>query len=357
MRPLCRARLNHLLRSYADLTIGVVGDFFLDSYFDCDPGLNEPSLETGRDCYQVVRTRRQAGAAGTVAANLVALGVGRVEAVGFCGDDGEGYELRRAMAGLGLGMEGFVTAPGRFTPTYGKPTYVAPQGAAGRRRAWQVTEELERLDIKNRQRTPASLQDELEEHVRRGLARWDGLLVVDQVSEANCGVVTARLRRLLNEAAAAAPERAALVDSRERISSFRHLIVKPNQSEAAVAMGQPRARSLTAARRHAAALAQRTGRPVFLTLSERGMVVSDGGPSQVVPGVPVEGPVDPVGAGDSTSAAIVASLASGAGLLEAAAIANLVGSITVQQIGTTGTAPPSWIRRRFDEVADGLSAS
>jgi bifunctional ADP-heptose synthase (sugar kinase/adenylyltransferase) len=72
-----RTRLRELLDRFPDLRVGVMGDFFLDAYYDCAPELNELSLETGRNCYQVVRTRRQAGAAGTVAANLVALGVGR----------------------------------------------------------------------------------------------------------------------------------------------------------------------------------------------------------------------------------------------------------------------------------------
>ncbi len=87
---LTERRLKTLLAAFSDLHIGVVGDFFLDAYYDCNPALDEKSLETGKTCYQVVRTRRQAGAAGTVAANLKALGVGRVDAVGFCGDDGEG---------------------------------------------------------------------------------------------------------------------------------------------------------------------------------------------------------------------------------------------------------------------------
>ena len=56
-------RLETLLETFAGLRIGVVGDFFLDAYFDCDASLNEKSLETGRTCYQVVRTRHQAGAA------------------------------------------------------------------------------------------------------------------------------------------------------------------------------------------------------------------------------------------------------------------------------------------------------
>ena len=118
------SRLRSILSAYPSLRVGVVGDFFLDAYFDCEPELNEISLETGRTCYQVVRHRRQAGAAGTVAANLRALGVGAVEAVGYCGDDGEGYELRRAMQTLGLHTGGFYTTPDRFTPTYGKPCYL-----------------------------------------------------------------------------------------------------------------------------------------------------------------------------------------------------------------------------------------
>ena len=72
-----------------------------------------------------------------------------------------------------------------------------------------------------------------------------------------------------------------------------------------------------------------------------------------LPGFPPCGPVDPVGAGDSTSAAIVASLSAGAGLSEAAFVGNLVGSVTVQQIGTTGTASPAQIVRRFREVGSG----
>ncbi len=47
-----------------------------------------------------MRIRAQPGAAGTILNNLVALGVGRIVPVGFCGDDGEGFELRRGLAAL-----------------------------------------------------------------------------------------------------------------------------------------------------------------------------------------------------------------------------------------------------------------
>ncbi|HEY2911009.1 MAG TPA: PfkB family carbohydrate kinase, partial [Gemmataceae bacterium] len=57
-----------------------------------------------------------------------------------------------------------------------------------------------------------------------------------------------------------------------------------------------------------------------------------------------------VGAGDATSAGIVCARASGASLAEAAAFGCLVASITIQQIGVTGTATPAQVRARWSEV-------
>ena len=65
---------------------------------------------------------------------------------------------------------------------------------------------------------------------------------------------------------------------------------------------------------------------------------------------PVEGPIDIVGAGDSTSAALVCAMAAGASVEAAAAFGNLVASITIQQLGSTGTATPAQVRQRWREV-------
>jgi rfaE bifunctional protein kinase chain/domain len=345
------SRLRQLLRAFPGLRLGVVGDFFLDAYYDCDPRLDERSLETGRTCYQVVRTRRQAGAAGTVAANLVALGVGQVEAVGFCGDDGEGYELRRAMQGLGLDLSGFFLRPDRFTPTYGKPCYVD-----GSRPGLPVRQELERLDTKNRRPTPRELQDLLIARLEKRLPHWHGAVLLDQVSEPNCGVLTARVRRFLADQARRRPGQILLADSRRLIGLFRQVMVKPNQFEAARALGviARRPPSLRASAAHATALSRRTGRPVFLTLGERGMLVAQGSQAQHLDAFRVEGPIDPVGAGDSTSAALVAALSAGAELPEAGLLANLVASVTIQQLGTTGTASPAQILRRYRQTRHAL---
>jgi len=52
----------------------------------------------------------------------------------------------------------------------------------------------------------------------------------------------------------------------------------------------------------------------------------------------------------SSNAGIACALAAGATCEEAAAFGNLVASITIQQIGTTGTATPEQVRQRWREV-------
>lgn len=71
--------------------------------------------------------------------------------------------------------------------------------------------------------------------------------------------------------------------------------------------------------------------------SENAVVVPESALT-LAPGVRVEGPTDPTGAGDSATAGAVLALCAGATAPEAAVVGNLVASITVQQIGRTGTA-------------------
>ena len=144
-------RFHEIAARYARLRLAVVGDFCLDRYLEIDPARAEISIETGLPVHNVTRIRSQPGAAGTILANLVALGVGTIHAIGFCGDDGEGYELHHALAALPrVDVSHFVTTTERRTFTYTKPLICAP-GAA--------PVELSRLDVKNWTPTPAVLSD------------------------------------------------------------------------------------------------------------------------------------------------------------------------------------------------------
>jgi bifunctional ADP-heptose synthase (sugar kinase/adenylyltransferase) len=334
--------LEHILARTPHLTLGVLGDLFLDRYLDIDASLTEPSIETGLDAYQVVRVRPSPGAAGTVINNLVALGVRRVCAFAVIGDDGEGYELRQALHALKVvDAQAVLAVPERRTPTYTKPM-LRERGRAPR--------ELNRLDIKNRTPLPAAVEDRLWAAVEAWWPRLDGLLVLDQVSEADCGVVTARARQRLAELADSDPDKMILADSRERIGLFRSVWLKPNETECRRAVAGTGTLETCVAE-----LARRAGRPVFCTQGERGIYTVDprpgAGPGVRVPAYPVTGPIDIVGAGDSTGAGIACAVAAGATLEQAAALGNLVASITIRQIGTTGTASPEQVRQRWQEVS------
>jgi len=336
------ARLEHILQRIPQLTIGVLGDLFLDRYLDIDAALTEPSIETGLDAYQVVRVRSSPGAAGTVINNLVALGVGRVCAVSVIGDDGEGYELRQALADLGsVDFQHVVSAAGRRTPTYTKPM-LHENG--------KVPRELNRLDIKNRTVLPGPLEDRVLEAIDDIWPQIDALLVMDQVSEENCGVVTARIRRYLVELGEQHPDKFVMADSRERTGLFRFLSLKPNRREcmATIWAGETPPFAFETAIQE---LARRTDRPVFCTNGEDGIFLVDPHSQLSAPvrihAFPVGGPIDIVGAGDSTSAAIGCAMGAGATPEEAAAFGNLVASITIQQIGSTGTASPEQVRQRW----------
>ena len=336
-----RERLSQILNRFPDLTIAVIGDFFLDKYLMIDPELSEISLETGLEAYQVVEVRCSPGAAGTISSNLHALRVGEILAVGTVGDDGEGYELCRGLRQRRVSTELLVRTPDRVTPTYTKPMRKEPDGS------WV---EMNRQDIKNRSITPRKYEDALIENCREAFRRADGVIIMDQVEERNHGVVTDRVREELIELSRTA-DIPVLADSRARIAAFTQVILKPNVREAAQVVGRS-VEDLDDEQRTIIGreLVERTERPVFMTAGEDGIYLFSTTDVTHIPGVPVEGPTDPVGAGDSVSAGIMSSLCAGARWVEAGFIGNLVASITVQQLGTTGTASPHQVLERFEEA-------
>jgi rfaE bifunctional protein kinase chain/domain len=287
--------------------------------------------------------RSSPGAAGTVTSNLRALGV-RVTALGVIGDDGMGYELLGGLRKRGVDVEPLIQVGDRFTPTYTKPMLREQDGRI---------HELNRLDIKNREPMPAEIEEQIVASLNEWSGHVDGIVVADQAQERNCGVVTDRVCTALAELGAAGPEPVIAVDSRVRIGEFRNVIVKPNAREATRAIyherteGKPDRATVEACGR---ILQQRTGRPALVTVGADGVLVFDRQGMTHVPGVRVSGPIDIVGAGDSVMAGIVSALCCGASPAEAALVGNLVASITIQQIGTTGTATREQVLARYRET-------
>jgi len=317
-----------ILAAIPNLRALVVGDICLDRWCTYDPATSEPSRETGIPRVGIVRTEVTAGAGGTVANNLAALGCGSAAVLGAIGDDGFALELSRALAARGI-EDGCIRSDLMQTFTYTKVI----NGETG-------VEDRPRLDFINTVPLAAEVERKLIERLRQEVAGFDVVMVSDQAETSRGGVVTPAVRELAGELAREYPRTIFFADSRARIGHFRHVIAKPNREEGEAAcrtlIGRVDYREL---RRHLAA-------PVLMVThgSDGVLVVDDGGESWVRTR-PESNPVDICGAGDSFSAGAALALAAGATPIEAAKFGNLVASITIMKKGT-GTASPEEVRAK-----------
>lgn len=312
--------VREILDRFAGLRALVVGDICLDRWCTYSPALAEPSRETGIDRVAVTGTVITAGAGGTVANNLRALGCGAVSVLGSIGDDGNGYELRQALNRVGADASLLVTSP---LPTF---TYTKLLNADS------GEEDLGRIDFVSPP-SPASIDRQIVARLLDAASRFDAILVADQAETESGGVVTPAVRDALVQIAAGSSAPVIMVDSRMRIERFRNVIVKPNEREAAEACSRLGVSSLRALR-------QAVGhRLMLVTRGSEGVMVFDGDSETLVPTVPVEKPVDICGAGDSFSAGTTLALAAGATPTAAARFGNLVTSITIMKKGTGSASP------------------
>lgn len=333
-----RDRLLRLLEELPRARALVVGDLFLDEYLEIDQGLHETSLETGLQAHQVRVVRSAPGGAGTVVKDLCALGCA-VSVIGVVGDDGRGLDLVRGLVRAGAQTAGVVVQPGGLTNAYLKP--VIRESSKGLR-------ELERLDIKNRQQLPPVVAEEVCENLRDARS-WASVIVVSEyVGMAEGGMITDAVVKVVSEIGGRWPEKPIVVDLRHRRLPIRHAIAKCNAREAArlarIVVSEEAGDDVLA--RLGKTLVRLTGRPAFVTLGARGLLVADLSGCRLARAIPVEGPVDVVGAGDATSAAIGAALGVGATCDEAAVLGNLAASVAISMIGETGTPTPMDIAGR-----------
>ena len=324
-------RFQQLAQHYSALRVGILGDFCLDRYLEIDPARTETSIETGLPVYNVVHVRAQPGGAGTILNNLVALGVGSIYPIGFCGEDGEGYELRRALAAHpAVRLDGFLQTQERRTFTYCKPLVLEPG---------QPPRELNRLDSKNWTPTPAAVETALVASLLRLAPQLDALIILDQVDIAETGVVTRQVLQTLGQLAVQRKDWLMIADSRRGLRGWPPVVFKMNAVELAALNHVAAKLELVEVKRMACSLAQQQGRWVFVTLADRGMLVATPqGEVEQVPALPLRGPIDIVGAGDAVTANLAVSLAAGATPREALEVASLAASVVIHQLGTTGAA-------------------
>lgn len=345
-------RLEEILAKFSQTKVAVLGDFFLDLYIHMDRSLSEFSIETHKEAFQAIGLRGQPGAAGVVTNNLSALGA-QHSVIGYIGQDGNGYSLKKALEAHGASIDYLLESSERFTPTYTKPMMKELDGN---------NIELNRMDIINRSPNPEVLNSRLVEKLQHAINTHAGVLVVEQVKQDGFGVMSPILRSSLSELAKQHPHKVFMVDSRHFAASYRNVSLKMNILEAAASVAEltnkfdeiNSADLFPASRVFTRTLWDVQQKPVFLTLCDQGICGMDDGHYFHLPAFQVKGPIDIVGAGDSVLAGIGLARCAGATSWEAAYIGNLVGSITVQQLGTTGIATRDDVLRRHLEYQQQL---
>ena len=336
--------ITHALSETGKSRILVLGDYALDKYLYIDPKRDEPSIETGLTAYQIHAKRMSAGAGGNVVSNLRALGA-EVFCISLIGDDGEGYELLRCLRAIGANTDYMVHAGDLCTCTYTKPMRLQPDGS------WQ---EQNRLDFRNFEPPAMALQQQLVDNLKACLPHVDAVLLVDQFCQRNLGTITDYVRAQVNQLAKDHPEVLFFVDSRGFSGEFQNMIVKCNNHELmAMAGSREDPEDPEVLGRIARELGTRNNAAFVVTRGSKGMMVLDRNSLHCVDGVKVSGPIDIVGAGDSASAGFVLGLTRGLTASQAAMVGCCVSSITIQQIGTTGTATVPQVLKRLDACLQG----
>ena len=312
-------RLRQLLEQPQDLPILVLGDFMLDRYLYGDAERISP--EAPVPILRVIREEDAVGGAGSVAADIAALGASP-HCVGICGDDGDADRLTGLLESTGASTSGLIRVPGRRTTL--KTRLI---GLAQHRHRQQLI----RVDDETTSPIDQSTADRLLEQIQSRLSGCRALCIEDY----NKGVVGPDLARQVIEMARqhGIP---VLVDPANIPTYARYSgasVVTPNRTETERLIGGE-LRSLEAVREASATILSAChSEQACVTLDADGSALI--GPGDRFEHIPTKkrDVYDVTGAGDEVLAAMAVALAAGGSMTEAAHLANVAGGLEVEKFG------------------------
>lgn len=312
-------RLCELLEASGSVSILVLGDYMLDRYLYGDAERISP--EAPVPVLRVVREEHAAGGAGSVAADITALG-GRAHCLGITGRDADGERLRRLLRDLGADADGLLAIDDR--PTTRKSRLV---GLAQHRHRQQL------IRVDHESTDPLSAEDA--DRLLRGAERLMERCQVVCIEDYDKGVVTEPLARAVM--AAAERRRLPVLVDPANISNYSRYagatLMTPNRTETERVVGR-RLRSLEAVREQATLIHQRCcTRHVCVTLDADGAALIGPGGSFDHVSTKARDVYDVTGAGDEVLAALAVAIGAGGSLREAVMLANIAGGLEVEKFG------------------------
>jgi rfaE bifunctional protein kinase chain/domain len=322
-----RSEIVSALDNLSEVSVAVIGDFCLDIYWTIDRSASEISVETGLKTEPVQHQRYAPGGAGNVVMNLMALGIRQIYPMGVLGNDPFGCELRRLLECSQINCQGLISQNENWaTPTYIKPCV--------------DNQELSRIDFGNFNCLSDAVGNELLAKLEDVLGKVSVVLINHQVTGSIHDSKTFRqgLEQVINRH----PELTFIIDSRGYHDSYANAIHKLNErevmQECEISLGADDDIPLEELVKQSQRLCGRWKSPLVVTRGARGcLVFKDDKPWQIF-GLQLGGRLDPVGAGDTFSATLAATVSTSTNLSTAAAVANIAAAVTAQKLFQTGTA-------------------
>jgi D-beta-D-heptose 7-phosphate kinase/D-beta-D-heptose 1-phosphate adenosyltransferase len=321
MKQLTQERAAELLRLAREKTVVVWGDVMLDEFVWGD--VTRISPEAPVPVVEVRRESAHLGGAANVLANLRSLGA-RASVVGVVGSDRACERVRAELRDAGA-----LGADENLIVDVSRPTTLKTRIIAH-------SQPVVRADRERRTPVDGLVEERIVETLRKLLRGADALVVSDYDKGA---VTPGALSEILTAAEVARVP--VLVDPKIRnFNSYRPAtLVTPNHHEA-MRLTNTEENDDAGMIRAARAIREMLGcRSVLITRGERGMMLLDEAGEPVFVPTAAREVYDVTGAGDTVIATLAASLAAGAGLVEAAMLANHAAGIVVGKLGTaTATA-------------------
>jgi len=297
----------------------VVGDFMLDVYIYGDAIRISP--EAPVPVLKVTRNEYRCGGAGSVAADIAALG-GIPFCLGVIGDDQNSEILKQKLTEMGADISGLHTINNR--PTISKQRLIG------------LAQHLHRQQLIRMDHEPTEpLADEVNEVILQTYK--DKLASADIVclQDYDKGLLSPALCQEMIQSAGQADKKV-LVDPSLRSDYSKYLgatVITPNRKETSAAVGFEITNAETAAKAAEELARKLKLQAVVITLDKEGAYLRTEDISQIIP-TRGRSVYDVTGAGDMVLATLAITLAAGCDYETAVQLSNITGGIEVEKFGT-----------------------
>jgi D-beta-D-heptose 7-phosphate kinase/D-beta-D-heptose 1-phosphate adenosyltransferase len=299
-----------IIEKFSQKRVLVIGDLMVDRYYEGKVVRISPEAPT--PVFKIDTVRDVLGGAANVAANINALGA-KVSVCGVVGDDGAKDFLFKEFRVNGIGYDGVFVDEGRKTTL--------------KQRCLSGHYQVIRLDFEDVSKISSEAEESVKGYFGSSLEEFDAVVISDYAK----GCITESLMNFLKGRCGdlGIP---IFVDGKPVNKEYYKgvLLIKPNLKEAIEMSGINKD-----VKEIAKKLSDYFDANVVVTLGKEGMFVQEKGRDGYYVKTTPRFVFDVTGAGDSVMSALVLALSSGSSFREAAELANIVGGLVVQKIGTS----------------------